>query len=681
MNDIYTQKRLSEVQRKIFTEILPKHGFPPRGEQIELADEILTAMYEQGILLAEAEVGIGKTLAYLIAAVLIRRGRVNETKLGAVLPDGHPMPVLVATSSIALQRAIVRDYIPTLSEILMEHGVIKTPLTAALRKGKGNYLCERRLNAFYKFAATETKTRLAPLMSGTLVDLGAAKNLTPYMRRNICVDGQCNGDCSLGSVCRYMRHMRLIRRGGYDFQVLNHNIFLADLLRRAKDRQPLIPDCQAVIIDEAHKFTDAARDMYGASLTLAELCRIVNDVRGFTFAPYVPTSDLMRECNRVQSKSRTLFRFLNKEVPNSEDDEPERYATKIRERTEKLIAALKDNIDVLKETISGRAVAVKFEARRRDALRALERVSDNLATFSHHERLVYWMEDDGSDDELRFTVLRGIPKNLGELLRGDLWTGRVPIVLTSGTLSAAGSFEHIKKKTGLDLIPVKRLMETSKPSPFNYRSNALLYMSESTLFPENGNAAYIASISAEVERLALASRGHTAVLFTSYKAMDMVWERVMKRELPYPMFRLDRGGAAEIERFKSSGNGILFASGALWEGIDIPGDVLSTLIIVRLPFAVPDPVSEWERTSYSGMDEYKRRVVVPEMLIKLKQGFGRLIRTETDTGVVAILDSRANSSGAYRERVLATLPDCRVTSTIGDVDRFMLEKKPNAYFA
>jgi len=146
------------------------------------------------------------------------------------------------------------------------------------------------------------------------------------------------------------------------------------------------------------------------------------------------------------------------------------------------------------------------------------------------------------------------------------------------------------------------------------------------------------------------------------------------------MFRLDKGGIREIERFKQSGNGIMFAAGALWEGIDIPGDALSMLIIVKLPFAVPDPIGEYEQTLYQDMDEYKECIIVPEMLIKLKQGFGRLIRTEDDTGVVAILDSRVNRSGAYRQQVLDALPDCYVTDDMSMVGGFMRVKKSPDYF-
>jgi ATP-dependent DNA helicase DinG len=162
--------------------------------------------------------------------------------------------------------------------------------------------------------------------------------------------------------------------------------------------------------------------------------------------------------------------------------------------------------------------------------------------------------------------------------------------------------------------------------------------------------------------------------------MDMVWEQLTARNIPFPMFRLDKGGVSAIERFKASGNGVLFASGALWEGIDIPGDALSLLIIVRLPFAVPDPISDYERTLHADMDAYKTKVVVPDMLLKLKQGFGRLIRMEADTGVCAILDIRARTGGSYREYTLRALPACAVTSSIADIEAFMRRKKTPEYF-
>jgi ATP-dependent DNA helicase DinG len=144
------------------------------------------------------------------------------------------------------------------------------------------------------------------------------------------------------------------------------------------------------------------------------------------------------------------------------------------------------------------------------------------------------------------------------------------------------------------------------------------------------------------------------------------------------MFRMDKGGARDIERFKSSGNGVVFASGSMWEGIDIPGDTLSMLIIVKLPFPPPDPISEYERTLYNSFDAYRDGVITPEMLIRLLQGHGRLIRLETDSGVIAILDSRMN--GFYRDVTLTALPFCPVTSSISRVEDFMLEIKTPEYY-
>jgi len=187
-------------------------------------------------------------------------------------------------------------------------------------------------------------------------------------------------------------------------------------------------------------------------------------------------------------------------------------------------------------------------------------------------------------------------------------------------------------------------------------------------------------VAEEVRQLIKATHGHTAVLFTSYKAMDIVFQLVQEYVLPFPLFKFGRGDTTVLERFKRSGNGVLFACGSFWEGIDLPGDILSSLIIVKLPFAVPDPISEYEQTLYHDIAIYKRDVVVPTMLVKLKQGSGRLIRSETDTGIVALLDVRMREDKAYRERVLDALPDCDVTANINDVERFIQSKKRPDYF-
>ena len=309
-----------------------------------------------------------------------------------------------------------------------------------------------------------------------------------------------------------------------------------------------------------------------------------------------------------------------------------------------------------------------------------------MDTLLDVEDYIYWLEVDGMGgigstlDYTREIKLRTMPKNLSQTLHTDLFGKGIPIVLTSGTISTNGDFSHIKRQLGLDRLSHYHLTETTKPSPFDYYNNTLLYISESMPFPNNKDRDYIFALANEIEELLYASHGHAAVLFTSYRAMDMVWDHLSDRGLPFPMFRLDRGAVNEIERFKRSGNGVLFASGSLWEGIDIPGDILSMLIIPKLPFVAPDPVSEYECSLCDGMDDFKHRFIIPEMFIKLKQGFGRLIRTVEDTGCVAILDSRVNMRGVYRQRVVDALPRCYVTDDMSFVEGFMRVKKAPEYF-
>ena len=366
---------------------------------------------------------------------------------------------------------------------------------------------------------------------------------------------------------------------------------------------------------------------------------------------------------------------------NDTEDDAERYCAEIDSAATKHLRNIRDIADRLFEQLTSESVIERHTYRKTQILWEINRIRERAAVFALHREQVCWLEQP-SDGVLS---LCAIPKDLDRRLFSEFWCRNIPTILTSGTLSSGigatgkGDFSHIKRTLGLDKLG-NRITETSKPSPFNHRENALLYISEATPFPDGKNRDYIAAVTGEIERLIRASHGHAAVLFTSYDAMGRVHSALSTRNLPFPLMRLERGSAAAIERFKESRNGVLFASGALWEGIDIPGDALSMLIIVKLPFQVPDPIGEYEQTLYMDMFEYKSRVVVPEMLIKLKQGFGRLIRTERDSGVVAILDSRVNLIGAYRGRVIDALPDCRVTDEVDDVIRFYDEKKSPDYF-
>jgi ATP-dependent DNA helicase DinG len=685
-------EKCREILYEIFSEVLPQFGYCIRSEQIALADSILESICSRGILLSEAEVGTGKTLAYLIAAILAKRGRLNEFWIRSLYPkmsyiDLARMPIVVATSSIALQNAIVTDYIPELSGILLEYGVISTPITTVLRKGKENYVCKRKLlnHLFDEGNKKHSKILKQLLWRGATIDLAKTDGLDAYTKRKIAVPKRCDGECSLRADCPYLRFRSRTNDSMIDIQVVNHNYFLADikLRRNGQIQQPLIPNYQVVIIDEAHKFLSAARTMYGTELSSFTIPEIKENISNLHFIRSEAQLYAYRFSKKLIDESVKLFHLLNESSLTEDiDDEQTRFRVVVGIDAERHISNLRNISDLLYELINSEKIISNGDGLRSQIIWDLGNVRDALVPLAMHEDHICWLEHPdeythkGKKQEIKICA---IPKDLDQRLFADIWSKPIPIILTSGTLSDNGDFSHIKRTLGLDM-DVRRLFEIRTGSPFNHKENALLYISENVPFPDNFSDDYILAVTDEVERLIRAAFGHTAVLFTSYKVMSKVWEHLLKRSLPYPLFTLNKSDINDIERFKQSDGGVLLAAGALWEGIDIPGDALSMLIIVKLPFAVPDPVSEYEKTLYPSMKAYKKSVIVPEMLIKLKQGFGRLIRTETDTGVVAILDSRANSGGAYHRAVLNALPDCTVTCDIVDVVAFMEEKKSAEYF-
>ena len=259
-----------------------------------------------------------------------------------------------------------------------------------------------------------------------------------------------------------------------------------------------------------------------------------------------------------------------------------------------------------------------------------------------------------------------------QLLRSALWNTREPAILTSGTLAAAGDFSHTEQLLGLTTY--RPLRHFRADSPFNYKKKCLLY------FPprvktrmDNGRMAE------EIVRLVDACHGHALVLFTAYRQMAEV-RALTDGQWTYPTYQAWRNGGKIIQQFKQSGNGVLFAAGSCWEGIDFPGDMVSLLIIAKLPFPIPDPVSNYERQQYPNLHDYITAEIIPEMQKKLRQGFGRAIRTEQDSCVVAILDERAGIGGKYHDAALAALPTCPTTEKIEDVQQFIREQKRPDYF-
>ena len=626
------------IAEQIFREILPRHGMAVREEQIALCHEVLDTLYNKEISLCEAGVGIGKTLAYLVACILWQVHRPNQLKI----------PVVISTSSVALQDAILNEYLPDLSAVLLAEGIITAPITAVVRKGKERFVCDARLAERQAKAISKGSRQKGSLrMAENVLDLDHIPGLSRYDRCRICVPQSCPRDCFLRLDCRYQQYLRDSMKP--DIQICNHNYLLANASHRLEERPLLLRQYQALVVDEAHKLPDAARQMYTETLSaqdMDELCFLLQQAHFKNLSKRLRTAFLTLSISCTPSFAMPKRKIS---VPFS--------LTPFRQ------AALADCISLLQYIGSQPDMPHYLQYRLAETESLLRLFFLDVPT-----RILYL--EFSADGQLTFCAASN---RVPQLLRSALWNTREPTILTSGTLTAAGDFDHTKQLLGLAAYAPLRHFRAE--SPFNYRKKCLLYIParRAAAVPENQ---YLAD---QIVRLTAACHGHALVLFTSYRQMRNVYDALGGR-LMFPVFQAGRGQNRSIQQFKQSGNGVLFAAGSCWEGIDFPGDMVSLLIIAKLPFPIPDPVSDYKRQQYPNLRDYINAEIIPEMQKKLRQGFGRAIRTEQDSCVVAILDERAGIGGRYHDAVLAALPTCPITEKIEDVQQFIREQKRPDYF-
>ena len=622
---------------KIFREILPRHGMAVREEQIALCHEVLDTLYNKEISLGEAGVGTGKTLAYLVACILWQMNR----------PERMKLPIVISTSSVALQDAILTEYLPDLSTVLLGEGIIREPITAVVRKGKERFVCDARLAERTALVQPSRKRQKNSLrIAENILDMDHIPELSRYDRCRICVPQSCPRDCFMRLDCRYQQYLRDSMKP--DIQICNHNYLLADASHRIEDRPLLLRSYQALVVDEAHKLPDVARQMYTETLSetdINDLClqlqqahylHLAQRLRSAFLAFSISCGQNLSGLRRKDSVSFTLTPFRRE--------------------------ALADCIAIL-QYAGGFVDMPRYLRYRLGEAESFFR----LFLLEVPTRILYI--DYGADGHPTFCAGSS---RIPQLLRSALWNTREPAILTSGTLAAAGDFSHTEQLLGL--AAYRPLRHFRADSPFDYKKKYLLY------FPPRARTRVDnRHMAEEIIRLVDSCHGHALVLFTSYRQMAEV-RALTDGQWPYQTYQAWRNGGKIIQQFKQSGNGVLFAAGSCWEGIDFPGDMVSLLIIAKLPFPIPDPVSDYERKQYPNLRDYINAEIIPEMQKKLRQGFGRAIRTEQDSCVVAVLDERAGIGGKYYEAVLAALPTCPTTEKIEDVQQFIREQKRPDYF-
>lgn len=649
------QKRAHQEVEKIFRVLLPEQGLAVREEQIRLCHEMLDTLLGERIALCDAEVGIGKTYAYLVACVLMRKYSILMERNS--LPKQHP--VVVSTSSIALQKAILSEYVPFLSRVLVEQGIIQTPLRAVVRKGKEHFVCDNRLEQRIEAIRYKQKNavqREALLSLRKHYDMDIVKDLSGFDRRLVCVPKFCPRECPGRQMCRYQRYLEESKKQDVFLQICNHNYLLADAFHRREEYKPLLADYRALVVDEAHKLPEAARQMFGKNLCM-------DDIREIAY--YLEREHQNVEARTLKTGMYSIFTIIR---------ESHMFSHGIKENfqlTGECEFCLWEGIQMIERMMEQlKGVVPKWVLNRlQEAKEVLECFLQKNSKYVLHLRM----------DKEKIPVLCAASREIPQLLREMLWDREqaLSVILTSGTLKAGKGFARTLQMTGLE--GRTDVQSYVAESPFAYEENCLLYLPKTLRKCKRGSREEVEMVAGQIHSLICSTYGHTLVLFTSYTLMGSVYQ-ILRDGIPFPMVEVWRHSQEEILRFKTMENAVLFAAGSCWEGVDFPGDMVSSLIIVKLPFAVPDPISEAEKETYESLEDYIQAIIVPDMQKKLRQGFGRAIRTETDTCVVSILDFRAVKGGKYHEDVMCALPPCQMAEELREVQDFIRSRKGVEYY-
>lgn len=479
------------------------------------------------------------------------------------------------------------------------------------------------------------------------LDMDRVSHLSGYDRERVCVPQVC--DCKQRD-CRYQRFLNTCDKNQFLFQICNHNLLVADAIHRSEGKRPIFPEHSIIIVDEAHKLPETAQQMLGVTLAAEEIRNLILQLKE---ERYLLAAEMLEDSTGP---------LLRKLAQPREEAEPVEACLRLLTAPSRTLPIIQRQIGSLLSPLGSCQLNTVLDAVR-------------LFTSSQTDMIFYTAEDATTGG----TMLCAAADDITQRMKKILWQPDQAFVLTSGTMAVGSDFRRFKTQAGLE--KGHRVMESVSPSPFDYRNNCLLYLPQ---IPPRQRVedtdVYFNELTAELVGLIKAASGHALVLFTSYAAMSAVKERLREESLPFPLLTLGRNAPHIIEQFRHTPGAVLLATGAAWEGFDFPGDCVSLLIIPRLPFAYPDARKERELEKYSSLHAFIREVAVPEMQIKLRQGFGRAIRTESDTCVIAILDERACRGRRYAQAVSEALPEMRRTGSLREVTRFLREKKPESYF-
>ncbi|MDX8389223.1 MAG: ATP-dependent DNA helicase [Mariprofundaceae bacterium] len=612
-----TKKVISDFDG-LLPETMP--GYQRRDDQVELAREIAEAMDAQETLIAEAETGIGKTLAYLVPSMR------SEQK------------IVISTHTRALQDQLMFRDVPTLLKAMNRRRDI------ALLKGRSNYLCPQRMKQAISAPQLEMWARRPLLRIVEWADKSrdgdlAALPFDPF-EKGVGSMVTATADQCLGSKCPEWTSCPLMkarqRASDADIVITNHSLLLADAALKSGEFGEILPEFDVYLLDEAHSLPQLASQHFGLQLQLRRFTQWHHD---------------MQTALDVSGDEATLKLELSQQLKAVLDCWQEDNAN---------LTAVADAWKPLSDMAASRSN--RNEDLERLAARAKEISGDISAIQQPAEGYVAWVEGRG---EFRRHQLA--PVETGPVLQQHVWIRSAAFILLSATLRLSGSFAYARRRLGLDAEMAK---DSFHPSPFDYARQAMTYIPRH--LPAPGSDAGTAALIDEIESLLKHSMGRAFVLFTSHYMLRRVAPELAER-LPWPVLEQGKSGSKDkiLQQFREDTHSVLCGTRSFWEGVDVPGNALSMVIVDKVPFSPPnDPLlkARIRHCEQQGGDGF-RDIQLPEAIAVLRQGVGRLIRSSEDRGVMAILDSRLYHKGYGRE-VVRNLPPAPVTAEIDAVATF-----------
>ena len=678
------QKKLVDEQKitdevNDFFDTLETRGLTYREGQHNMALDIATIDEHEKNLLFEAGVGIGKSFGYLVPLIIRRKITGKQ--------------FIISTSTIALQDQLKKD-IETIT------GVLNVSLNWVLAKGMTNYLCVKRYYELKEKLEKEEKLleklseserirteekikkweRLFTIINEYSQDRNVYPNIEDSSWQNICVSDCSYNRCPYHEECAFYELRQKMKSSNTDLVVCNHNLLIEDLLKD-EDKKLLI-QTDAIVVDEAHSLEQRFRDRFTYVIDIYKIERILENAN--------------RRLNQIDNKTKNVLKQFSEKIKlivKKQKDKLEKkgisledfdnIALKFDDELRNIIKELENRVRIITDDLEIKYAAdYKYNADLESVIDELYEVKGMLHTLTREEDSIFWIDQTGRQNVIKY-ISKRLPNIIGKYLNDNYAEihssyffnrdkRKIKFIFTSATLSTTeNNYSYFLDNLGLKENAIE--ISDQEHSPYDYDNNTKMYFCTDIDSPKHKKA-YLEGLVEHIYKLIKLTNGKTLVLFTSKSDMKYVYENIKDKLTGLNIYIQNDGSNQDIvkNKFKEETDSVLFSTGIFWEGIDIKGESLSNLIIARLPFPIVDPVLEYRMNSHDkgGFE----KTYLAEMLIKLKQGVGRLIRSEEDKGIVSILDCRARK---YEKILKSILPIKNITYDFEEIVDFVIEKGIN----